>query len=813
MAIMTDKEIFNFKARKYFSFATPFIFVLFLLLSYSNSSAQVEYIEFQTAKAINEEIHFQIDSDESLFIEWNNGTSSKITLSDEGEVSLPILSSSFKIVGKIFALNCSENQLTRLDASNCTQLQKIDCSKNELRLLNVKDCSSLKKIDCSENQLFLLELSSTPNIEEVYCSNNQLKNINLSSSLKIKELICSNNLLNSLDLSKNSLLEIVDCSQNKIQELNTNTANQLIKLNCSNNSINNLVIDNCPFLVELDFSNNKIIKFPQCKSEQLLSLKCNNNQITEISLENFKQLILLHCNHNLLENLELHSLAELVELSCSNNKIPSLNLENLKQLKTLDCSTNSLDELSLSSNPLLETLICNNNKIGSLLLENVSLIKEINCSSNKISSLDLINFELIESLDCANNSLSNLSLQNCKNLSQLNFENNKNLETVILKNCPQISDFSISNSLLQNLEITSCPNISTINCEKNRLSSLLIENCKNLETLICHNNKITSLLVKNCKSLNKIECYKNHLSIEATKAFVNHLDCRPKDAIGQVLFIDSGVFSGDKNKASPRETEIAKRKNWNFTYTRIVGNGDYKPKGPKAQLYTITLEPSENGLIFIKELSQDLLSKAVDGMLLNIVVTPNKGYELESLLLNGEEHKENLSFEVNGDATITAIFRKAQYKVDLEYNEGGSLGINNVDLNAVEDGTLLKVNVQTEEGYKLESLTANGRDILDTKEFIVIGPTKVLGVFGKDTSIKKITKEQFFVYPNPAKNYIFISGASPLTEIKIYSLNGEYLMQSKTNPWGGCKIDISRLANGLYFIESNKQSFKLKIEH
>ena len=65
------------------------------------------------------------------------------------------------------------------------------------------------------------------------------------------------------------------------------------------------------------------------------------------------------------------------------------------------------------------------------------------------------------------------------------------------------------------------------------------------------------------------------------------------------------------------------------------------------------------------------------------------------------------------------------------------------------------------------------------------------------------------IYPNPAKDKIFIKNAKNSTGIKIYDSTGRIVKNLKTNT---DVVDVSNLNNGIYFIEiiSGKKSFKTK---
>jgi len=56
-----------------------------------------------------------------------------------------------KITGDVTFLSSTYSNLTILDATQCTTIEKIYCSNNKLTNLDVGNCKALKYLDCSDN--------------------------------------------------------------------------------------------------------------------------------------------------------------------------------------------------------------------------------------------------------------------------------------------------------------------------------------------------------------------------------------------------------------------------------------------------------------------------------------------------------------------------------------------------------------------------------------------------------------------------------------------------------------------------------------
>ena len=70
-------------------------------------------------------------------------------------------------------LDCSINQLSRLDVSQNTALEKLDCSTNQLASLNLSKNAKLKYLYCNQNELTSLDVSQTA-VTELRASNNRI---------------------------------------------------------------------------------------------------------------------------------------------------------------------------------------------------------------------------------------------------------------------------------------------------------------------------------------------------------------------------------------------------------------------------------------------------------------------------------------------------------------------------------------------------------------------------------------------------------------------------------------------------------------
>ena len=79
--------------------------------------------------------------------------------------------------------------------------------------------------------------------------------------------------------------------------------------------------------------------------------------------------------------------------------------------------------------------------------------------------------------------------------------------------------------------------------------------------------------------------------------------------------------------------------------------------------------------------------------------------------------------------------------------------------------------------------------------------------FSEIKQVKYSGTSQFQIYPNPAKNLVFINADNP-GEVRVYNLNNQLMKIPIEKYNGGLKLNLFNLAPGLYVIKSSQQSIK-----
>ena len=143
------------------------------------------------------------------FAEWNDENPKKIINLYLGPKHMKG-DASFAGLTTLETLNCSFNYLTKLDLTNCPQLQILSCMDNYLTEINFNS-KQLQRIFCSKNKLSKFDISDCDKLYYLDCYSNNFTELDVRNCTQLKELNCYDNHLIAIDLSKlDSLLHVTD---------------------------------------------------------------------------------------------------------------------------------------------------------------------------------------------------------------------------------------------------------------------------------------------------------------------------------------------------------------------------------------------------------------------------------------------------------------------------------------------------------------------------------------------------------------------------------------------------------------------------
>ena len=185
-----------------------------------------------------------------------------------------------------------------------------------------------------------------------------------------------------------------------------------------------------------------------------------------------------------------------------------------------------------------------------------------------------------------------------------------------------------------------------------------------------------------------------------------------------------------------------------------------------SETYAVTLEKEGEGKVDIT--GADNLGAVVTGSKLAVTAEPADGWEVNSITANGKDITADKSFVVTSNTVVKVVFKKQPpktYAVTLEKEGEGKVDITGADnLSAVVTGAKLAVTAEPADGWEVNSITANGKNITADKSFVVTSNTVVKVVFKKQPP-----KTYAVALEKEGEGKVAISGANNLDVVETGS--------------------------------------------
>ena len=336
----------------------------------------------------------------------------------------------------------------------------------------------------------------------------------------------------------------------------------------------------------------------------------------------------------------------------------------------------------------------------------------------------------------------------CSGLTSISIPNSvTSIGSSAFSGCSGLTSISIPNSVtsIGLGAFESCSGLTSINIP-NSVTSIgggAFSGCSGL-TSITIPNSVTSIgdrAFLNCSRLTSITIPSSVTSI-GNWAFYG---CTGLTAVAvgwqTPLAIDQNVFSGVTlnrvklivpagRKGIYRAADVWKR------FSPIVEPANY----------TITYNQSAGGTFKIKKGTQDITSgsSVMGGVELTVEATPNIGYQVDSIKVNGIRIT-GVSFMVQGNTTVEVFWGIAEYMVTYNQSAGGTFRLLNGSQEVttgsdVTYGMVLTVEATPNTGYKLDIIKVNGTRISGVS-FTVTSNSTVEVVFG-ETNKSTVTYSQ-----------------------------------------------------------------------
>ena len=390
-------------------------------------------------------------------------------------------STTMTVYGDIISFDCSSNyaNLTAIDPSHNTQLERLSCDYNNLTSLDVSKNTQLTRLFCYRNNL------STEALDRLYCSlpdrtgveagkiyplyesspaaevatvkatnaaNATAKNWKvqtLKSSGSNTDIATTGSYVCGSEPNMDSYITLTvkngaaiklnlksDDNGTPVQIVSgSNTQTITVGTNWYNGNVQSTFTftaaattmtvygDITGFNCSRNYAN--LTAIDPSHNTQLTRLICSINQLTALDVSNNTQLKGLDCSHNNLNSLDVSHNTQLKGLDCSHNNLNSLDVSHNTQLKGLDCSVNQLSSLDVSKNTLLKELICSTNQLTALDVSNNTKLEDLLCFKNQLTTLDVSQNTKLTVLNCHNNSLNSLDISQNTQLEALYCSDNK----------------------------------------------------------------------------------------------------------------------------------------------------------------------------------------------------------------------------------------------------------------------------------------------------------------------------------------------------------------------------------------------------
>lgn len=245
------------------------------------------------------------------------------------------------------SLELGYNQLTEIDASNLSKLERLNAEVNVLTQVSLPDGERLTHLDLDENDLTTLDLTGLKGLTEFTATHNPLTRIDWRNEYtKLSQINISNTQLTSMDLTIAPNLFSFAAEDSQLDMMISSTMAKLDTLRLYNTEIN----------LELShFPNVKLMSLVPTSSHVDLS---NNPELSYLSLDGDK-----------LQTLDVSALTKLSYLTVWAKNVTQIDISNNVDLTHLTLGYVSLNDLNIDNQNKLEEV-----NISSATLPNATII-------------------------------------------------------------------------------------------------------------------------------------------------------------------------------------------------------------------------------------------------------------------------------------------------------------------------------------------------------------------------------------------------------------------------------------------------------
>ncbi len=230
----------------------------------------------------------------------------------------------------------------------------------------------------------------------------------------------------------------------------------------------------------------------------------------------------------------------------------------------------------------------------------------------------------------------------------------------------------------------------------------------------------------------------------------------------------------------------------------------------EVQTFAVTTAKTTNGTITLSGYPD--MKKVPYGTTIKVDANPKAGYALAKLTANGEDITATKQFVVKKATKVEAVFSNETYAVTIAETSNGTIEVQGAtDLKKVAKGMELTVVAWPDEGYELDKLLANEKDITATLKFKVEGATTLKATFKQTNGVGEVVEAVVILYPNPATEFATLKGVEAGAAVQLFSLNGMEVLRTVADMAGTAHLDLSGLVAGEYLVKSGTTTVRLLI--
>ncbi|GAB6977052.1 hypothetical protein JCM15124A_19590 [Prevotella falsenii] len=415
----------------------------------------------------------------------------------------------------------------------------------------------------------------------------------------------------------------------------------------------------------------------------------------------------------------------------TDNKISAIDLTKNTKMKYIDLYFNRLKSIDVTNQPdLLYLDVSMNEEIKSVDVTKCPLLLQLKAYGlGELKTIDVKNNPELQLINLKNTALENIDLANNGKLIQLNLTNCA-VASIDVSHMAELRELYLSNNKIERIDLKNNTKLLDLMLMKNKLTTLDLSKNVLLEKLDVAENKLESLDLSANTAIWYIDVRGNKWNACQLNDFYYSLPkyVDPGEAAGSTTPTKLWIALGNNaNDVEHSETLIAKAKLWVMNFS---GNGD----GTGCNEAYITILPYENGDVTVKDDNNNVVksgSKVQKNKDITIEATPKKGYEVASIMANGESVTNN-KFNVKRATEIAVKFSVASTIDGVERvvatAEGGNHEIN------IYTGTPVKTTVVGANGKVLFSDTLSD----DTSIGLPAGIYIVTLQAGTDTVTRKL---------------------------------------------------------------------------